>query len=160
MSTHVWVDVECPILFWSEIFPFWALVFLGILFFLRLFLFFLSTLLWVDVECPIFFWSDIFPFWDLVFFSILKYFFSAFWEFHVYSYLSGFGTPYFFFGSSFFHSNTYWLYTDRYFFKISESGSLKGQDQPVRKRKRSEVLIEEASLINLSNDNEDSKKDK
>ena len=52
------------------------------------------------------------------------------------------------------------LYTERYFFKISESGSLKGQNQPARKRKKSEVLIEEASLINLSNDNKDSKKDR
>ena len=134
------------------------------MFIFQLFGHFMSTHDWVDVECPNFFFGPtFFYFGTLYFFKFLRIFETFSSSCLCISCLlicEWIRNTLLFCGSSFYHSNTCWLYTDCYFFKLSESGSLKGQDQPVRKRKRSEVLIEEASLINLSNDNEDSKKDK
>ena len=63
MSTHFWVDVECPIFFLVRHF-----FILGLSIFLvneksffQLFGHFMSTHVWVDVECPIFFLVQHFP---------------------------------------------------------------------------------------------------
>ena len=66
---------------------------------------FVSTQWWVDSECPNFFLARRFSVPPLS--TIQKFFkifspFSATWAFRVHSMLSGFGVPYFFFGSLFF----------------------------------------------------------
>ena len=70
---------------------------------------FMSTHIWVDLECPTFgpyfFTTTVtqilmfFGTWNCLLFQLKV-------AFRVYSYLSGCGMPYFFFGPSFFHSNT------------------------------------------------------
>ena len=145
--------------FWSNIFPFWDSVFLGtLIFFSAVWAFHVYSSL-SGCGMPYFFLVRHFSILGLSIFFNINFFFSCL-GISCLLIFEWIRNTLLFCGSSFYHSNTCWLYTDCYFFKLSESGSLKGQDQPVRKRKRSEVLIEEASLINLSNDNEDSKKDK
>ena len=67
MSTHLWVDVECPIFFLVRHFSILGLsiffTFCGYLnFFFQLFGHFVSTRVWVDAECPIFFGPTFFYF--------------------------------------------------------------------------------------------------
>ena len=90
---------------------------------------FVSTHLWVDSECPTFFLARHFFTPTLVQFLILfgtwNYrLFQLKVAFRVYSYLSGFGMPYFFFGPSFFsfwHLLIFWCFSQHetiFFFQL------------------------------------------
>ena len=87
MSTHVWVDVECPNFFLVRHFSILGLCifsnFWGYLryFFFQLFGHFISTHVWVDVGCPnVFFGPIFFYFGTLYFFNFLRMFKNIFFS--------------------------------------------------------------------------------